>query len=374
MAPRRSLTFRSLLFAEPSMPVARAPRYAVVLAGGSGTRFWPRSRARVPKQLLPIVSTRPLLQETVARLAPLFPAERVCIVTARDQARAVRRHVRGAPRLLLEPEGRNTAAAIALAALDLARSAPDGVMAVLPADHAITDPATFRADLRLALDLAATSGALVTLGIRPTRAEVGYGWIRPGADVPGTRRRAAWVRTFVEKPPAARAAAFFAGGRMLWNAGIFAWRIDAILAALRTHCPAVIGPLEAAFGKGRRALAAAYARVPSVPIDSGVMEHARRVTVVRARFGWSDVGSWAAVAELLGGNGDGTNAVRGHALPIDSRGCLVDSPDRLVALVGVDDLVVVDTKDAVLVCRKDRAQDVRKVTDELRRRGLRRYL
>jgi mannose-1-phosphate guanylyltransferase len=355
------------------MPVARALRYAVVLAGGSGTRFWPRSRARAPKQLLPIVSARPLLHETIARLAPLFAPERVCIVTARDQARSVRRHLQGA-RLLLEPEGRNTAAAIALAALELARTAPEAVMAVLPADHAIPDAATFRADLRLALDLAASSGALVTLGIRPTRAETGYGWIRPGADVPGTRRRAAWVRRFVEKPPAARAAAFLAGGRMLWNAGIFAWRVDVILAALRAHCPAVIGPLEAAAGKGRRALAAAYARVPRVPIDTGVMERARRVAVVRARFAWSDVGSWAAVAELLGSNGDGTNAVRGHALPIDSHGCLVDSPDRLVALVGVDDLVVVDTKDALLVCRKDRAQDVRKVTDELRRRGLRRYL
>jgi mannose-1-phosphate guanylyltransferase len=161
---------------------------------------------------------------------------------------------------------------------------------------------------------------------------------------------------------------------VLWNAGIFAWRAADVLAELRAHVPEIVGPLEAALARGGRALAAAYRRIPSVSIDHGVLEHSRRVMVVRARFPWSDVGSWAAVEPFWRGAGNGHNTVRGHALPIDSRGCVIDSPKRLVALVGVEDLVVVDAGDALLVCRKDRAQDVRLVVDELRRRGLGRYL
>src|SRR5207302_4232506 len=175
-----------------------------------------------------------------------------------------------------------------------------------------------------------------------------------------------------EKPERARAEALVAGGDALWNSGILAWRASAILAALRLHLPEVVGPLERA-GTSPRALAAAYRRLPAVSIEHGVLERAERVAVVRARFPWSDVGSWAAVAALWSG-GNGRNALRGRTVSIDSRGCLVDSPERLVAVLGVDDLVVVDTPDAVLVCRKDRAQDVRLVVDELRRRGLRRYL
>jgi mannose-1-phosphate guanylyltransferase len=181
------------------------------------------------------------------------------------------------------------------------------------------------------------------------------------------------VERFVEKPVRARAEALLRGRGVLWNTGIFAWRVDAILAALARHLPAVLDPLRAAVARGR-GLAAAYARLPSVSIDHAVLERAERVAVVRARFGWSDVGSWAALEPLWTTPGNGRNAVRGRALPIDSRGCLVDSPSRLVALVGVEDLVVVDSPDALLVCRKDRAQDVRLVVDELRRRGLTRYL
>jgi mannose-1-phosphate guanylyltransferase len=243
-------------------------------------------------------------------------------------------------------------------------------MAVLPADHAIADRRAFRRDLALALDLAARSPVLVTIGIPPTHPETGYGYIRVGETVAGTRGRAARVEAFVEKPDRARAEALIAGGDVLWNAGIFAWRVDTILDALRAHLPAVIEPLERA---GSRDLAAAYRRLPSVSIDRGVLEHAANVVVVRGRFPWSDVGSWAALATLRAGD-NGRNVLRGRVVPIDSRGCLVDSPDRLVAVVGVEDLVIVDTPDAVLVCRRDRAQDVRLVVDELRRRGLRRYL
>ncbi len=291
------------------------------MAGGAGTRFWPRSRVHTPKQLLALRGGRSLLQETVARVSPPIRRERVLVVTARPHARAVARQLsrRGRSALLVEPEGRNTAAAIALAALHVARRAPEAVLAVLPADHVIDDLPAFRRDLRLALEIAERSAALVTIGVVPTHAETGYGYVRLGAPLPGAHGRGAWATEFIEKPERARAEALVAGGDALWNSGIFAWRASAILAALRLHLPEVVGP----------------------PLWSG---------------------------------GNGRNALRGRTVSIDSRGCLVDSPERLVAVLGVDDLVVVDTPDAVLVCRRDRAQDVRLVVDELRRRGLRRYL
>jgi mannose-1-phosphate guanylyltransferase len=344
------------------------------MAGGAGTRFWPRSRVHTPKQLLALRGERSLLQETVARVSPPIARERVLVVTARAHARGVARQLPGAVRrhLLVEPQGRNTAAAIALAALRVARRAPEAVLAVLPADHVVGDLPAFRSDLRLALEVAERSGALVTIGVAPTHAETGYGYIRLGAALPDARGRCAWAAEFIEKPDRVRAEALVASGDVLWNSGIFAWRASAILAALRAHVPEVVEPLERA-GASPRALAAAYRRLPSISIDYGVLERAARVAVVRARFRWSDVGSWAAVAALWSG-GNGGNALRGRTLSIDSRGCLVDSPERLVAMLGVEDLVVVDTPDAILVCRKDRAQDVRLVVDELRRRGLRRYL
>jgi len=358
--------------------VPSLPRYAVVMAGGSGTRFWPRSRHRAPKQLLPIVGTRTMLQETVARVSPPIDRSRVLVVTGQVHARAVRAQLPELPTsaLLVEPRGRNTAPAIALAALHIAREHPDAVMAVLPADHAIADRGVFRADLSAALDVAERTGALVTFGIQPTHPETGYGYIRPGARLDGAARaRAFRVRAFIEKPNAARARALIARGGVFWNSGIFAWRARSILDALRTHVPDVLAPLEAAVTSGsRHALRAAYGRLPSISIDTGVLERANHVAVLRARFAWSDVGSWAAVEPIWRNGTDRHNAVRGRALAIDSRGCVVDSPQRLIALLGVEDLVVVDTRDAVLVCRKQRAQDVRMVVDELRRRRLGRYL
>src|SRR5256712_38570 len=282
--------------------VPHLPRYAVVMAGGAGTRFWPRSRVHTPKQLLALRGERSLLRERVARVSPPIRRERVLVVTARSHARAVARQLprRGRGALLVEPEGRNTAAAIALAALHVARQAPEAVLAVRPADHVIDDLPAFRRDLRLALEVAEQSAALVTIGVAPTHAETGYGYVRLGAPLPGTNRRGAGAAESIEKPERARAEALVAGGDALWTSGIFAWRASAILAALRRHLPEVVGPLERA-GTSARALAAAYRRLPAVSIDHGVLERAERVAVVRARFPWSDVGSWAAVAALWSG-------------------------------------------------------------------------
>jgi len=346
------------------------------MAGGSGTRFWPRSRQRVPKQLLPIAGRRSLLADTLGRVRPVVTARRTYVVTGAIHAAAVRREAHGLPRanVLVEPEGRNTAAAIALAALHVARSAPDALMIVLPADHTIGDAAAFRATLAHAMDVAAATDRLVTIGVHPTHPETGYGYIQVGERLANQGDGTHAVARFLEKPDAARARALLAGGDVLWNAGIFAWRVERILAELRRWVPEVLEPLEQAVARRTpRALAQAYRRIPSVSIDTGVLERAEHVAVVRATFPWSDVGSWAAVAELWR-DGDAANAVRGASILVDSTGCVVDAGSRMVALIGVHDLVVVDTPDALLVCPKARAQDVRLVVDELRRRKLRRYL
>jgi mannose-1-phosphate guanylyltransferase len=346
------------------------------MAGGSGTRFWPRSRARTPKQLLPIAGRRSLLADTLARIRPLVGSRRTLVVTGAGHATAVRRAARGVPRanVLVEPEGRNTAAAIALAALRLAADSPDAVMIVLPADHAVGDADRFRDTLARAMTVAETTDRLVTIGIPPTYPETGYGYIQVGEPLDRDAEGAHAVVRFLEKPDRERAATLIAGGDVLWNAGIFAWRVERIVAELWRWLPELMTPLEAALRRGTAAaLARAYRRLPAISIDHGVLERADRVAVVRATFPWSDVGSWAAVADLWR-DGDAANAVRGNAVVLDSGGCVVDAGSRLVALVGVHDMIVVDTPDAVLVCPIARAQDVRLIVDELRRRRLGRYL
>jgi len=340
------------------------------MAGGSGTRFWPRSRRLVPKQLLPVLGSQSLLQETVKRLRGFVPPDQILIVTHRDHATSVRRQLPDLPRanVLVEAIARNTAPCLALAALEIERRAPGAVFVSVPADHAIADVAEFRATLLEAMAWAAAEPVAVTIGIRPTAPETGYGYIHVGAARAG---RTARVRAFVEKPDAARARRFLAGKKHLWNSGMFAWRTTTILALLDRLLPDVVRPLRAAMAKPARqrdaALARAYGRVPSISIDYGVMEHARDVLVVAGAFGWNDVGSWAALAEIPG-------TAASHVIPVDANGSVVFGNGRLVAIVGLEDVIVVDTPDAVLVCRRDRAQDVRRVVDELGRRGLERYL
>jgi mannose-1-phosphate guanylyltransferase len=341
------------------------------MAGGSGTRFWPRSRRLVPKQLLPVLGSRSLLQETVARLRAVVPLSQILIVTHRDHAAAVMRQLPEVPRhnVLREPIARNTAPCLALAALEIERRAAGATFVTVPADHAIANARAFRATVLEALAWASAKRVAVTIGVRPTSPEIGYGYIELGAPVGG---RTARVRQFVEKPNAARARRFVASGRYLWNSGMFAWRTTTLLALMDEHLPDVVGPLRAAMAQsgGRRAAAVtrAYARLPSVSVDYGVMERARDVLVVAATFAWSDVGSWAALAAL-----DGADASR-HVVPVDAARPVVFGNGRLVAVVGLDDVIVVDTPDAVLVCHRERAQDVRRVVDELKRRGLERYI
>jgi len=350
----------------------RAERFAVVMAGGTGTRFWPRSRRRMPKQLLRITGSRTLLQDTVNRLRGLVPPAQILVVTHRDHAAEVRPQLPQLPtkNILVEPIGRNTAPCLALAALTIAERAPRATLVSLAADHVIRDPARFRATLAEAFAWAARSGASVTFGIVPTVPETGYGYIRVGEPLGG---RAYRVRAFVEKPPLADARRFVASGEYLWNSGMFAWRVDALLALMDEHLPALGAALRPAMcHAGRRrtaAIARAYRRVTPISIDYGLMEKARDVVVIRAEFPWNDVGSWAALADL-----PRDDRARAPVVAVDASRYVVFSPERLVALVGVDDVIVVDAPDALLICRRDRAQDVRRVVEELERRRLDAYL
>jgi mannose-1-phosphate guanylyltransferase len=349
----------------------------VIMAGGSGTRFWPLSRRKRPKQLLPLASGKPLLVDTVARLASLATVRDVLIACGRPHVTAIRRMLPKIPRsgLIVEPIGRNTAPCVAVASAIVARRTPEDIVAVLPADAYVADASAFRRDLGAAAE-AARGGSLVTLGIRPTRPETGYGYIEVGEQLAqGAAHRA---ERFVEKPDRAQAEKYLTSGRFLWNAGIFVFRADAMLAALDQFLPEVANAarsIAGAHGTTRfdSAMRRSFPKLPSISIDYGVMEKAPNVLVVPASFGWSDLGSFAALPEVRGVDGSG-NLIAGHALALDSAGSLVLADKRLIAVLGVRDMVVVDSGDALLVCPKDRCQEVRRIVDELAKRGLSRLL
>lgn len=361
--------------------------HVVVLAGGAGTRFWPASRAARPKQLLPLCGPEPMIAETVRRVLPLVSGpEAVWVATGPALATSTRAALPAlrADRMLLEPAARNTAPCIAWAAATIERLDPDAVLVVLPSDHHIADEAGFRAVLEAAV-ASARSGVITTIGIRPTRAETGFGYIEIDAadrDDHGGHRVAAPRRgvRFVEKPDVATAERFVAGGRHLWNAGMFVFRARDLRAAVRAHAPAIASGLDeldraAATGDERAAVERVFPALPSVSIDVGIMEKLDRFAVVPGEFGWSDVGSWQAAWELAERSSAGNHGPD-HAVFVDAGGNHVvdlrsDAPSRrrAIALVGVQDLVVVETDDGLLVVPRTRAQDVRLAVEALRTAG-----
>ncbi len=354
--------------------MSRPPLYAVVLAGGQGTRFWPASRTARPKQFLPIASGKPLLERTCARLEGLIPWERILVVSADLQADLVRRTLRHLPRenLILEPEGRNTAPGIALASLVLDERDPDSVQAVLPADHVIEPENSLRRSLRLAAEEAASGSYLITLGVRPTHPATGYGYIELSTELArreGTPLYA--VERFVEKPDLARAQSFLATGRHLWNSGMFAWSTRTILQAYRALQKDLLEGLER--GRSRGTLAAEYAKLTSVPVDTAILERASNLRVFPIEYSWNDVGSWAALPEVVAADASGNFAALAGGARIvaeDSSGCVVFAEGReIIALLGVRDLVIVRAGDATLVCPRERAQDVRRIVERLRTEG-----
>ncbi len=344
-----------------------AVHLAVVMAGGRGTRFWPWSREQRPKQFLPLAGAEPLLRQTVLRLQPDYPPERVFIVTTAVLAEATRTLLPELPpeNVLVEPEGRNTAPCLALALVELEARFPEATMAVLSADHFIGDEAAFRADLALAAAHADREGNLVTFGIPPTYPETGYGYIETAGSGPVLQ-----VQAFREKPPVEQAMAYLVSGRHYWNAGMFVWTLRDLRSGLQAHAPECLAPLDAWAARGRtpEELPAAYGTLPRISIDYALMEKSRNVSVVPASFRWSDVGSWPALSEFTPKDAAG-NAVQGNALLLDSCNCSVFAEGRLVAGTGLRDLIIVETHDAVLVCPRERAQDVKQIVDRLQAEG-----
>jgi mannose-1-phosphate guanylyltransferase len=356
--------------------------YIVILAGGSGTRFWPLSRKSTPKQLMSVFGGKSMLQRTVERVLPMHP-KRVLVVTNALQGAETRRqleYIQSVPvDVIEEPVGRNTAPAIGLAASIIARFDPDGIMAVLPADHYIVDEVRFREILLNARTVAET-GHLVTLGITPTRPETGYGYIEAESEGGGA---AVPVKRFVEKPALERALEFLATGRFYWNSGMFVWGACAILDEMGRYMPELCSALSKLtfdaevweLSDLKPQIAQMYDGIKGESIDFGVMEKAENVQVIPASFGWSDVGSWSALPEVMEADQDGHVVINAQeSVSVASEGCLAYGAGKVVAFVGVKDLIVVDTPDAVMVCAKDAAQEVKKVVEELERRGKQEYL
>jgi len=346
--------------------------YAIIMAGGSGTRFWPLSRSERPKQFLSLgPDHRSLLRATAERVWSLIPAERTLIVTSEPLRKQVEDMLPelGVDQVLAEPVGRNTAPCIGWAASHVRRVDPDAILAVLPADHYIGDAEAYVETLCRGLE-AASHGDYVTIGIRPTRPETGYGYIEVGTELdPGVFR----ARRFVEKPNRQRAEQFVTSGNFLWNSGMFFFAASRIIEAIDQHLPGLAEKLhaydEAAVAGGEEDLVAAtYGDLPAVSIDHGIMEKVDSVSVIPGSFSWSDLGSWTSAWELATRD-EHDNALPEGGVAIDASGNYAWAPDgKLVTLVGVDDLVVVDSGDAILVIPRERSQDVREIVAALRKR------
>lgn len=355
--------------------------FAVIMAGGRGTRFWPRSREKMPKHLLDIQSEKSLIRETVDRIGPLVPPERTLIVTGRSHAVELTRLLPEIPakNILIEPVGRNTAPCIGLAALYIQKRVGDAVMMVLPSDHRIADDRKFRLVLETAAGEAGIGEALLTVGIKPTGPATGYGYLEQGEQVSKDGDlQICRVKSIREKPTLALARDFLSRGGFLWNSGMFIWKASTILSEIARFLPEIYEGLaeisDAVGGASENdVIEKVYPSLPSVSIDYGVMEKAKNVLVIPGEFGWSDLGSWDALWEVSKKDESG-NVVRGRFVGVDSGDSLVYSPEKLVAIVGVRDIFVVETQDALLICRRDRSQDVRSVVEKLEKEGLKEYL
>ncbi len=353
--------------------------YAVILAGGSGTRFWPASRERFPKQLLQIVGEGTLIQQTVRRVLKAVSAQNICVVTNAFQAEIIKLQLSNwkdelADNFVLEPESRNTAPAIGLAALRLLRRDPDATMLVLPADHVIKGDKKFKQAVFFGYQLA-QQGALVTFGVQPTRPETGYGYLQPNKrSCLGTFGLLSGykVRRFVEKPDLRKAQQFLEAGRYLWNSGIFVWRADTLVEEFACHQPTLLKGLQTIekmveAGQLGEQRANRWKRLKSVSIDHGLMERSTRAAVIPVEFSWLDVGSWSSLEKIMPRDKRG-NVRTGNVVDIDSENSVFFATKRLIGSIGLSNMVVVDTPDATLVCQKSRAQEVKVLAEILRKR------
>jgi mannose-1-phosphate guanylyltransferase len=367
--------------------------YPVILAGGRGTRFWPLSRKRRAKQLLALDGKQTMIQQTVARLAPMTAPSRFWIITNDDLRPAILRQLPKLPpkQIVAEPAGRNTAPAIGLAAFLLLRHDPDAVLGLFPSDHVVADAAKYRATLDRAIEIAAAGENIVVLGIRPTRPETGYGYIEAGApEAPASGNSGSLrVRRFTEKPDLATARQFLDAGNYFWNSGMFLWRADTLANALREHLPSTAHLLEkiaAAYGTRKFAdtFRKLYPKCENISIDYAVLEPRSakgetqsRIFCVPSDFGWNDLGSWTALHEhhvAKAKPGDGSLVSASGSFALNAKNNYVHAPGKFVAVVGVSNLVIVETEDALLITTLDQSQDVGKVVKHLDEKKLKKLV
>ncbi len=354
---------------------------AVIMAGGSGTRFWPLSRRSRPKQFLPIIGQKPMIAETVERLLPLLPITSIFTISDRPQARMVKKFVPGLPaaNILVEPRAKNTAASLILATARIYLRNPRAVVFALPADHLISRPDIFLQKLAAAAEAASKREVIVTFGIPPTFPATGFGYIQYASRKTERFREEIFypVLRFKEKPDVEQARGFLEQGSHNWNSGMFVWRADVFARQLEKWAQEFFlywrRVVRALRKNDRTEIAAVFRDIPATSIDYALMERSRAVLMGQGDFGWSDVGSWSALADIWPKDGAG-NVGRGQAILVDSRNCLFYSPRKLTALVGLDDVIVVDAGDALLVCHISQDQKVRDIIETLKKTGKNKYL
>jgi mannose-1-phosphate guanylyltransferase/mannose-6-phosphate isomerase len=348
---------------------------AVILAGGSGTRLWPLSTPSFPKQFLPLPNGNSMIQETLARVAPLTTPAQSWVVTGQHMATLVQEHLPAIPaeQILLEPMGRNSAPAIAWAAATIARKDPEAIMAIFSADHMITDVETFRHTLRLAYELA-EKGYLVTIGIQPTAPQTGYGYIRFADEVSeGHGHHAFRAERFVEKPDLITAQSYLADGHYVWNAGIFIWKVETILAEFREHLPDVAKKIQTIVdvmetSRGIATLNEIWPTIQSISIDYGILEKTKNLVVVPAHLGWNDVGNWEQYGNLFPSDALGVRAVGTHTGLGSQNIVIYNNTQRQVYTIGLEDVIVVEMDDMTLVCHKEHVQRVKELAEQQKKK------
>ena len=352
---------------------------ALIMAGGRGERFWPRSRKDLPKQFLSLTGDgKTMIQLTVERILPIVAMEDIYIATNKSYEALVKEQLPGIPaeNILCEPAGRNTAPCIGLGAMHISRKYDDAVMMVLPSDHLIKYTDIFVNTMSEACRYAESGANLVTIGITPSYPETGYGYIK---FLSGSQDGHAFaVDRFVEKPSLELAKEYLASGRYLWNSGMFVWKVSTILSNMRQHMPDIYEGLEkigAAVGTDQSGLVLnrEFTAFRSESIDYGIMEKAENIYVFPGNFGWDDVGSWLAVGRIRKSD-QNDNIITGNVISVNTKDCIIEGSGKLIAAVGLEDLIVVDTEDATLICDKDHAGEIKKILEELRNRGMEQYL
>jgi mannose-1-phosphate guanylyltransferase len=353
----------------------------VIMAGGKGERFWPKSRKSLPKQFISLTGERTMIQETVDRLKNLVESKNIYISTNSEYLGIILEQLPEIEKenIIIEPMGKNTAACIGLAAKHIERKNPESTMIVLPSDHLIKDVDNYIEILTVASDFANKCDNLVTLGIEPSHPETGYGYINFNKNpLTDSNNMVFKVNKFVEKPNKAKAESYIRRGDFLWNSGMFIWRVDTILKNIEILMPQlheILNIIMDAYDNEEydEVLVKEYSKLKSVSIDYGIMEKAENIFVLPCSFGWDDVGSWSALERVLEQDNFG-NVKKGKVLNIESNNCIIEGNDKLIATVGVDDLIIVNTDDAILVCSKDKAQDIKQLISEMKDSEYKKYL